>query len=265
MSQIISQQLSENRKHNSQIRIDNYNNFSNTSTTFNSINSNPSQNNMFNRNRIIKSNVITRDLKVNISSSTTTYSKNEIFSNSGPNTQSDTCNLVQQNSGLSFNKFDVANKLKQQGNSNTTPTPVGIEEELPAQSNKIFNNKNTLFPKNKFEFPSKNKTLSCDFTNSKMMPTTNQNRQSINFPSQNNNFPNNPLNQFINSQINFDSTSFNNKIKKNFHYFSQHKRLISKRNSFPMINNDNSSNINICNWQIFMTNSTPLVYDAVYN
>lgn len=269
MSQIISQQLSENKKQVSQFtNINSNNNFStNTTNAFSSFNlsNNPLQNNIVNRNRSFKSNIITRDLKVNTNTnSTITLTKTELFSSSsGSNSQSEMNILVQQNSGLSFNKFDVANKLKQQGNNSTSTTaPATSESEVP-HNNTTFN-KNTLYPKNKFEFSSKNKHMSCDFTNSKMMPTQHV-KNAINFPPQNNLIPNNPLNQFINSQLNFDSATFNNKIKKNFQTFSSNHRIISgKRNSFPMINNEMSSNINICNWQIFMTNSTPLVNDTVY-
>jgi hypothetical protein len=102
---------------------------------------------------------------------------------------------------LSFNKFDVANKLKQQTN---TVTPIN-EPDVYANINAHHNvPKNTVFPKNKFEFPSKPKHLSCDFTNTNMnKPLQQPNRFTTNIPfkQQNNSF-NNPLNQFINYQLN---------------------------------------------------------------
>ena len=251
MSQIISQQLSENRKQAPQFSNSSSIN-NNTLYSYNSIN-NSSQNNMFNSNRSIKYDIISKDFKINTNAnSTVSYKKTDTQFMTAQSIKSDPTMLLHQNSGLSFNKFDSANKLKQQIRSTTSVIEDG---DIPEKSFK-----NTIFPRNKFEFPCKNKHPSFDLTNCKIMAPLTIHPQELNFDVQSNIFTNNGLNQYISSQINFDSLSFNNKIKKNFHQYSQR---YSKRSSFPMINNNNLSKINICNWQIFMTNSTPLVNDAV--
>jgi hypothetical protein len=263
MSQIISQQLSGSSKYPPNFGVANSNIPLNTNigmTNYNNSNNNNNMpSNLFNRNRNVKSNIFNRDLKVNTAVNNNIPKNIEIV---GPNSNSqDASAILQQNSVLSFNKFDVANKLKQQTNT-VTPTPEpDVYANIKAHHNVP---KNTVFPKNKFEFPSKPKHLSCDFTNTNTNKTLQSNPFTTNVPFQQQNNPfNNPLNQFINSQLNFDAQSFNNKLKKNFQTFGQIQRTNSKKNILHSINTENSSNVNICNWQIFMTNATPLVQDSV--